>query len=91
VLKPELLFLDEPFTSLDAPTRVRLLDDLKSVLTETNMTTSFITHDLREACKLAKRMVVLLNGCIEQTGNPGDVFSRPVNEGVADFLGSSMV
>jgi tungstate transport system ATP-binding protein len=87
VLQPDLLLLDEPFTSLDAPTRVRLLEDLKSVLTETRMTTIFITHDLQEALKLATRMVVLLDGRIEQSGAPQDVFDRPTNDRVASFLG----
>ena len=87
VLQPDLLLLDEPFTSLDAPTRARLLEDLKSVLAETRMTTIFITHDLQEARKLATRMVVILDGRIEQSGTPQDVFDRPVNERVADFVG----
>jgi ABC-type sugar transport system ATPase subunit len=87
VLQPELLLLDEPFTALDAPTRIRLLEDLKSVLTETRMTTIFITHDLQEASKLATRMAVMLNGRIEQSGIPQNVFNAPINEHVASFLG----
>ena len=87
VLQPELLLLDEPFTALDAPTRIRLLEDLKSVLNETGMTTIFITHDLQEALKLATRMAVMLDGRIEQIGAPQDVFNRPVNDRVAGFLG----
>lgn len=87
VLQPDLLLLDEPFTALDAPTRIRLLDDLKSLLTDTKMTTIFITHDLQEARKLATRMAVLLNGSIEQSGSPQDVFYRPINDRVAHFLG----
>lgn len=87
VLQPELLLLDEPFTSLDAPTRVRLLEDLKSVLIETKMTTIFITHDLQEALKLAMRMVVILDGRIEQSGIPQDIFDKPANDRVAYFLG----
>jgi len=86
-LQPELLLLDEPFTALDAPTRIRLLEDLKSVLSETKMTTIFITHDLQEALKLATRMTVILDGRIEQSGAPQDVFNRPVNDRVAGFLG----
>ena len=86
VLQPELLLLDEPFTSLDAPTRVRLLDDLKSVLTETKMTTIFITHDFQDALKLATRMTVILDGGIEQSGIPQDIFKHPVNDRVAAFL-----
>jgi tungstate transport system ATP-binding protein len=86
VLQPDLLLLDEPFTSLDAPTRIRLLEDLKSVLIETGMTTIFITHDLQEAPRLASRMAVILDGRIEQTGTPQDVFDRPINDRVAGFL-----
>lgn len=87
VLQPALLLLDEPFTSLDAPTRLRLLEDLKSVLIETKMTTIFITHDLQEALKLATHMAVMLDGCIEQSGIPQYVFDSPANDRVANFLG----
>jgi tungstate transport system ATP-binding protein len=87
VLEPNLLLLDEPFTSLDSPTRVRLLEDLKSVLTETKMTTIFITHDLQEAVKLATRMTVILDGRIEQSDIPQQVFDNPINDRVAEFLG----
>ncbi|MEW6240508.1 MAG: ABC transporter ATP-binding protein [Chloroflexota bacterium] len=87
VLQPELLLLDEPFTALDAPTRARLLEDLKALLAETGMTTIFITHDLQEALKLATRMAVILNGKLEQWGSPQEVFAKPVNEEMARFLG----
>jgi tungstate transport system ATP-binding protein len=87
VLQPTLLLLDEPFTSLDAPTRVHLLEDLKSVLAETKTTTIFITHDLQEALKLATSMAVIMDGRIEQSGTPQDVFDKPVNDRVARFLG----
>jgi len=87
VLQPDLLLLDEPFTSLDAPTRARLLEDLKSVLYETRMTTIFITHDLQEALKLATNVAVILDGRIEQIGAPQNVFDHPVNDRVAGFLG----
>ena len=86
-LQPELLLLDEPFTALDAPTRIRLLEDLKLVLSETKMTTIFITHDLQEALKLATRMAVILDGRIEQSDAPQEVFDRPANDRVAGFLG----
>ena len=87
VLQPDLLLLDEPFSALDAPTRARLLRDLRSVLAETQMTTVFITHDMQEALTLALRMAVLLEGRLEQSGIPQEVFERPVNDRVADFLG----
>jgi ABC-type sugar transport system ATPase subunit len=87
VLQPDLLLLDEPFSALDAPTRARLLRDLRSVLAETQITTVFITHDMQEALTLALRMAVLLEGRLEQSGIPQEVFERPVNDRVADFLG----
>lgn len=87
VLQPELLLLDEPFTALDSPTRIRLLEDLKSVLGETATTTIFITHDLQEASKLATRMAVMLSGHIHQVGDPREVFAHPIDVQVAEFLG----
>ncbi len=90
VLEPELLLLDEPFTALDAPTRARLLEDLKSVLAETSTTTIFITHDLREAERLGTRMAVMLKGRIHQMGEPRAVFAHPADAQVAEFLGTTL-
>ena len=87
VLNPELLLLDEPFSALDAPTRLRLLDDLKAILAETGTTTIVITHDLKEAARLATRVAVMLDGRIAQVGAPLEVFANPVNQQVASFLG----
>ncbi len=87
VLEPDLLLLDEPFTSLDSPTRTRLLDDLKTVLAETSTTSIFITHDLQEALKLASRLAVILDGRLCQAGEPRQVFESPVSPEVAAFLG----
>jgi len=87
VLNPELLLLDEPFSALDAPTRSRLLDDLKSILSETGTTTIIITHDLKEAARLSTRVAVMLAGQIAQIGTPQEVFANPVDASVASFLG----
>jgi len=86
-LQPQLLLLDEPFSSLDAPTRLRLLDDLHALLAETSTTTVFITHDLKEAGRIARRVAVLLDGRLRQVGAPEQVFSAPADEDVAAFLG----
>jgi tungstate transport system ATP-binding protein len=85
-LQPEVLFLDEPFTALDSPTRRALIEDFESVLNETMITTVMVTHDRNEALALADRVVVLMNGRISQTGTPAEVFSTPVNEEVAGFV-----
>lgn len=91
VLQPELLMLDEPFSSLDAPTRSRLLQDLHTLLSQTSITTIFITHDLDEALLLGDRVAVLLGGVLRQVGRPQDVFSAPSDNDVASFVGVETV
>ncbi len=90
VLQPELLLLDEPFSALDARTRLTLLDELKTVLAETNTTTIFITHDLAEAARLAGRIAIILDGKLCQTGNPQEVYKNPASPQVAAFLGNDL-
>lgn len=85
-LEPEVLFLDEPFTGLDSPTRQALTDDFEKVLRETRLTTVMVTHDRNEALALADRVIVLINGIIRQTGTPEQVFNYPADEEVATFV-----
>ncbi|MBM2832233.1 MAG: transporter ATP-binding protein [Dehalococcoidia bacterium] len=85
-LQPEVLFLDEPFSALDSPTRQALLEDFQTVLRETRVTTVMVTHDRNEALVLADRVAVLMNGRIRQIGRPEEVFSSPVDEEVAGFV-----
>jgi tungstate transport system ATP-binding protein len=86
-LQPELLLLDEPFSSLDPPAREDLLADLETILRETAVTTVFVTHDRDEAFMLADRVAVLIGGRLFQVGAAAEVFARPVNEEVARFVG----
>jgi tungstate transport system ATP-binding protein len=85
-LQPEILYLDEPFTALDGPTRQALLEDFKSVLKETKMTTVIVTHDRNEALALTDRVAVIMKGNIVQMGTPAEVFSSPANEEIASFV-----
>ena len=84
---PEVLFLDEPFAALDAPTRETLLDDLGRVLGASGTTTVLITHDRAEALRLGDRVAVLLEGRLAEIGPPERVFGGPVSEAVARFVG----
>jgi len=86
-LQPDILMLDEPFSSLDTPTRARLLDDLQAQLDETRLATLFVTHDFDEALQLADRVAVLLDGQLRQVGVPEAVFSTPADQDVAAFVG----
>ena len=75
-LEPEVLFLDEPFTALDYPTRCTLRRELGGLLRETGVTTLFITHDYRDLPGLAHRVAVMEGGRVVQLGTPEDVLSR---------------
>ncbi len=86
VLEPELLLLDEPFSSLDPPTRSSILDDLGALLKETSTTTLFVTHDLPEAAQLADRMAIVIENRLQQIGEAKTLFERPANNDVARFL-----
>jgi len=87
VLEPEVLLLDEPFSSLDAPTRESLIDDLDAVLTTNRVATVFVTHDRTEALRLGDRIAVLMGGKVRQLGTAAEVFSSPVDSEVAAFVG----
>ena len=87
VLEPDLLLLDEPFASVDAGTRARLLDDLEALLETTAVTCVVVSHDLDEAVRLGDRMAVLLDGRLGQCDRPERVLAGPVDERVAAFVG----
>ncbi len=85
-LQPDLLLMDEPFSALDSPTRLRLLEELHAILAETNTTTIFISHDLKEASLLGDRMAVILNGKLRQCGTPAEIYADPKDDEVRAFL-----
>ncbi len=86
VLNPELLLLDEPFAALDPPTRVKLLDDLSSLLAEDHRTAVFVTHNLNEAAKLSDRIAVIVEGRVRQVGTAKRIKRKPADETVRAFL-----
>lgn len=89
--KPEILFLDEPFASLDPPTREGLTHDLEKILMESMTTTISATHDRNEALRLSDRIAFMRSGKIEQLGTPSELVNRPVDEFVASFVGVETV
>lgn len=89
-LEPDLLLLDEPFAALDPPSREALLLDLEVILRDTNTTTVFVTHERNEALTLGDRVAVLLGGELVQEGPPWQVFSEPLNETIARFVGADI-
>jgi thiamine transport system ATP-binding protein len=85
--EPKLLMLDEPLGALDRALRERLVAELRDLFVRLGLTIIFVTHDHDEAFAVADRVVVMHNGHVEQAGTPRDVWRRPANAFVADFLG----
>jgi tungstate transport system ATP-binding protein len=90
-LRPEILLLDEPFSSLDPPTHDSLIEDLEHILQQTRTTAIFATHDRLEALRLSDRIAVMNEGKVLQIGPPEEVANRPLNELVASFMGMEAI
>jgi len=88
-IEPRVLLLDEPFGALDAQVRKELRKWLREIHDKTGHTTVFVTHDQEEALELADRLVVMSQGKIEQVGTPDEVYDRPDNPFVFNFIGES--
>jgi len=87
-VEPQVLLLDEPFGALDAKVRVELRRWLRRLHDEIHVTSVFVTHDQDEALEVADRIVVMNEGRIEQVGTPEEVYERPANPFVYNFLGN---
>jgi tungstate transport system ATP-binding protein len=90
-IRPEIIFLDEPFSSLDPPTRESLMGDLELILRETRTTGIMATHDQMEALRLSDQIAVMNEGRIVQMGSPVEVMNHPVDEFVASFVGTETI
>jgi len=88
---PEALLLDEPLSSLDAPTRVRLRTELHDLFERLAVPVVVVTHDQRTATALGDRIAVVRDGTVEQVGTPADVLDRPSSRFVARFTGNENV
>ncbi|UDF34689.1 UNVERIFIED_ORG: putative 2-aminoethylphosphonate ABC transporter ATP-binding protein [Shinella sp. XGS7] len=86
---PGLLLLDEPLSALDAKLRVHLRDEIRALQQRLGITTVFVTHDQEEALTIADRIVVMNAGRIEQVGTPLEIYRRPADAFVADFIGKT--
>jgi iron(III) transport system ATP-binding protein len=89
VMEPALLLLDEPLSNLDAKLRHHLRFELKRLQRELRITTVYVTHDQSEALALSHEIAVMKDGRIQQIGSPRDIYERPLNSFVADFVGST--
>ncbi len=87
-VEPKVLLLDEPFGSLDAQVRKELRQWLRRFHDQLHITSLFVTHDQEEALEVADKIVVMNKGRIEQQGTPEEVYHKPANKFVLNFLGN---
>ncbi len=87
VTEPQLLLLDEPMSNLDAALRYALRSELKRIQTALNQTVLYVTHDQLEAISLSDRIAVMRLGELQQVGTPEEIYDRPANRFVAEFIG----
>jgi iron(III) transport system ATP-binding protein len=89
VMEPALLLLDEPLSNLDAKLREKMRFELKRLQRELKITTVYVTHDQSEALALSHQIAVMSQGRIQQIGRPRDIYEHPLNQFVADFVGTT--
>ena len=89
VRNPKVLLLDEPLSNLDAKLRERMRFEIKSLVRRMNMTSVYVTHDQAEAMVISDRIAVMDSGNIVQIGPPEEIYKKPANRFVADFIGTT--
>jgi len=89
VIHPDVLLLDEPLSNLDAKLRVEVRLEIRTLQQQLGLTTVMVTHDQEEALTMADRLVVMSEGEVRQVGRQADLYERPADRFVADFVGRS--
>jgi len=89
VREPQMLLLDEPLSNLDAKLREQMRFELKKLQRDLGITCLYVTHDQFEALALSDRIAVMCDGRIEQIGTPKEIYERPTNQFVANFIGTA--
>ena len=85
---PKVLLLDEPLSNLDAKLREELRFEIKSLVRRMGITSVYVTHDQAEAMVISDRVAVMQKGTIAQIGTPEEIYEKPANRFVADFIGT---
>ncbi len=91
VIEPQCVLLDEPLSNLDAKLRLEMRVEIRAICKRAGLTAIYVTHDQKEALSIADRIAVMKDGRVEQVGRPQELYNRPLNRFVADFLGETNV
>lgn len=87
VISPHVLLFDEPLSNLDAKLRLDMRAEIRRIQRDLGITTLYVTHDQEEAMSISDRIAIMQTGKIMQIGSPMDIYLRPQNPFVADFIG----
>ena len=87
VVQPDVLLFDEPLSNLDEKLRVSMRQEIRNIQKQADITSIYVTHDQEEAMSIADKIVIMDGGVIQQFGSPKEVYERPVNKFVAEFMG----
>ena len=85
-IEPDVIFLDEPFSALDVPTKELLIDDINKIIKDTNTTAVVVSHDFRDIFRLASKAMVLINGRVEAVDTPFNLINKSTTAEVDRFL-----
>ena len=91
IVKPKMLFLDEPFSALDVKTKEKMRRLVKMAIEEYETTVLHVTHDFDDVWNLANRVVMMKKGSVLQEGKPEEIFNRPSHDFVAEFVGTNVL
>ena len=91
VVRPKLLLMDEPLSSLDAKLRSEMQFEIRRIQREFNITTIFVTHDQKEAFVMADEIIIINHGDLIAKGTPKDIYNHPKNEFTLDFIGNKNI
>lgn len=89
VMEPGVLLFDEPLSNLDAKLRVYMRTEIRKIQKKVGITAIYVTHDQSEAMSLSDKIIIMNKGKIEQIGSPEEIYYKPKNEFVADFIGTA--
>jgi iron(III) transport system ATP-binding protein len=89
VIEPGVLLFDEPLSNLDAKLRVDMRNEIRRIQQEAGITAVYVTHDQSEAMAISDQIIIMKKGIVDQIGTPHEVYYRPIDEFVADFIGES--
>jgi iron(III) transport system ATP-binding protein len=89
VLEPQVLLFDEPLSNLDAKLRRHMREEIRDLQQKLSLTAVYVTHDQEEALAVSDKIVVMSGGRIAQEGTPSDLYERPADSFVADFIGGA--